>query len=70
MSLPEEIFYNKELSDTIRDVVKNSKCDFGQAVRLLNKSKDHMRDAEIIKKLKNCGISEQQVSVFISAINS
>ena len=68
--IPEEIFYNKALSDTLRDVVINSACDFDQALRLLNKSKDHNRDAELIKKLKNCGISERQVTVFISAINS
>ena len=68
--IPEEIFYNKELSDTLRDVVINSSCDFDQALRLLNKSKDHNRDAELIKKLKNCGLSENQVTVFISAINS
>jgi len=68
--ISEEIFYNKELSDTLRDIVINSACDFDQALRLLNKSKDHNRDAELIKKLKNCGISEKQVTVFISAINS
>lgn len=68
--ITEEIFYNKELSDTLRDIVINSACDFDQALRLLNKSKNHNRDAELIKKLKNCGISEKQVTVFISAINS
>lgn len=70
MDIPEEIFYNKELSDAIRDIVINSACDFDQALRLLNKSKDHTRDAELIKKLKNCGISERQVEVFVLAINT
>ena len=68
--IPSEIFYNKELSDVIRDIVMNSACDFHQAIRFMNKSKNHKRDAELIKKLKNCGISEKQVNVFISAINS
>ena len=67
--ISEEIFYNKKLSDAIRDIVVNSGCDFDQAVRLLGKSKNHNRDAEFIKKLKNCGISEKQVSLFISVIN-
>lgn len=58
-----------ELSDAIRDIVTNSACDFEQALRLLKKSKDYNRDVELIKKLKNCGISEKLVNVFISAIN-
>ena len=52
IEIPEEIIYNKELSDAIRDIVINSACDFDQALRLLNKSKDHTRDVELIKKLK------------------
>ena len=69
-TIPEYVFYNKELSDTIRDIVKNSACDFEQAERLIAKSKDHARDSELIKKLKNCGMSERRVAVFISAINN
>ena len=68
--IPEYIFYDKELSDIIRDIVKTSACDFEQAVRLLSKSKDHARDSELIKKLINCGMNEQRVGVFISAINT
>ena len=68
--ITEEIFYNKELSDALRDIVINSACDFDQALRLLNKSKNHNRDVELIKKLVNCGVSSKQVNVFISAINS
>ena len=68
--ISEEIFYNKELSDTIRDIVINSACSFEECVRLLEKSKYHDRDAFLIKKLKNCGISEKQTKIFISAINS
>ncbi len=68
--ITEEIFYNKELSDTIRDVVVNSACDFDQAVRLLSESKDHKRDSFLIKKLKNVGFSESRVNEFIRAINT
>ncbi len=68
--IPEEVFYNKELSDAIRDIVINSWCDFDHALRLLNKSNDYERDVELIKKLNNSGISDELINVFISAINS
>jgi len=66
----EIIFYNKELCDAIRDIVINSACDFNQAVKLLNASKDHKRDVDLIKRLKNVGMSEEQVLIFIKAINT
>ena len=68
--ITEEIFYNKELCDSLRDIVMNSACDIEQAIRILNTSKNYSRDVELIKKLKNCGFGERQVLMFISAINN
>jgi len=67
--ITEEIFYNKELCDNIRDIVMNSACGFKEAVKLLSCSKNHARDVDLIKRLKNCGISKRQVIVFIGSIN-
>lgn len=65
----EEVFYDKELSDTVRDVVMNSPCNFDTAVWFLNASKNHQRDADLIKRLLFAGIKETQVMIFIRAIN-
>lgn len=69
-TITEEIFYNKELRDAIRDIVINSPCCFKEAVKLLKCSKDHKRDVDLIKRLKNNGLDEKRVTVFILAINN
>ena len=70
MKISEEIFYDKKLSDTLRDIVVNSACDLEQALRLIKFSKNHSRDVELIKKMKNCGFSEDKTSMFIKCINN
>lgn len=68
--ITEEIFYNKELSDIIRDIVITSVCDYNTAVKLLTISKDHKRDSCIIKKLLNKGVSKECVRLSIYALNN
>jgi len=68
--IPEEVFLNKKLSDSLRDIVINSLCSFEEALRLLHISKNHDRDVELIIKMKNCGLKEHKVRMFISCINS
>ena len=68
--ITEDLFYNKELSDTIRDIVKYSACNLEDAVCLLTGSKDYKRDSFTIKKLKNCGVSTREVKKIIRIINN
>ena len=67
--ITEEIFYNKELCDSIRDVTVNSPCNIKEAIILLSASNDYNRDKELIIKMYCVGLSRKQVLVFISAIN-
>ncbi len=66
----EEIFYNKELSDAIRDIVLNSPCTMDKALRLIKQSRFYERDVELIKNLLNHGIREDKISMIIHVINS
>ena len=65
----QEVFYNKELSDKVRDLVANSNCNFHQAIRFLSVSENHERDLDLIKKMLNVGLVEHQVIKFLGAIN-
>jgi len=69
-SISEYVFYNKELSDAIRDIVKNSPCVYDKAVRLMGHSKDYERDVFIIKKLLNSGIGFETVLKIIINLNT
>ena len=69
-AITEQVFYNKELSDAIRDVVVLSPCTFEQASHLFAVSKDFNRDKEHIKKLLCNGVSYTWVLRFIICINS
>ncbi len=60
--IPEQVFYNKPLSDAIRDVVIKSPCSFEQAHRLLKDSTNLERDANVIKEMRNQGLSERLVA--------
>ncbi len=68
--ITEELFYNKELCDIIRDMVLKSACNFEDAKELLELSSDYKRDSFIIKKLKNCGVSTREVRRIICMINN
>jgi hypothetical protein len=66
----ETVFYDKELSDIIRDVVVNSACTFDFAEVVLFGSKNIERDAEIVKKLSDCGVSKTTITTVIRAMNT
>jgi hypothetical protein len=68
--VPEEIFYNKKLSDTIRDIVLNSACNFNEALELLNESKDYERDSFIIKKMRNVGYRKRMIKQILITLNN
>lgn len=65
----EEIFYNKELSDAIRDIVVNSPTTLVNAAMYLKYSKDYERDVVVIKKLSAVGLSFDRILVVIKGLN-
>lgn len=52
----EEILFDKDLSDAIRDIVKNSVISLPHAYVCIIQSKNYERDSVIIKELANVGI--------------
>lgn len=68
--IPEHIFYNKELSDAIRDIVVKSPCTYENAVKLMNNSKNYTRDVHVIKGLLSVGISFKIVERIIINLNT
>jgi hypothetical protein len=69
--IPEKIFYDKELSDALRDLVINSPVEIKEAINLLELSNDYKRDSFIIKKLKISGcFGVEKIRSIISVINS
>lgn len=66
----EGIFYNKQLCDAIRDIVKCSATSFDNAALYMKLSKDYKRDSFVIKKLSNAGIHSKQIYSVIKALNS
>lgn len=68
--ISEEVFYDKELSDAIREIVKHSVLDYDRALKLLKLSKDYTRDVHVIKGMANVGIRIDQLVVTIKAINN
>lgn len=68
-NITEEIFYNKELCDSIRDISIMSACSLENAISLLEQSNNYERDSFIIKKLSDAGISFKQVMISIKSIN-
>ena len=69
LEIPEEVFYNKDFCDAIRDCVKVSATNYSNALRWLKGSSDVNRDAEIIKSLANSGVNSDTITVVISALN-
>lgn len=67
--ITKEIFYNKELCDSIRDVTVNSPCNIKEAIILLSASNNYNRDSELIIKMYCVGLKYKKVLLFISAIN-
>ena len=70
LEIMKTIFPDKELSDTIRDIVRNSPANTETAYRLLLLSKDHKRDAFIIKKLSASGLGYVRIRPIIKMINN
>jgi len=62
-------FYNKELCDTIRDIVINSVTSIEDAELYMEHSKNYERDCFIIKKLSNVGMSRSNILRIIIALN-
>ncbi len=69
-SIPEDVFYNKELCDAVRDIVKNSPCTYENAVVLMNYSKNYALDVIIIKELLRVGVSFEKVLKIIINLNT
>ena len=68
--ITEEVFYNKELCDAVRRLVKNSTYDYDRALLVISQSKDYNRDLFIIEKLANNGTSKSQIFGIIQQINT
>ncbi len=68
--ISEYVFYNKDLSNAIRDIVINSPCTYDNAVKLMDKSKNYARDIHVIKNLLNVGISFEIVLSIIINLNT
>lgn len=68
--IPFDVFLDKNLSDAIRKVVISCPCDYDEALRLLNISRNYLRDVEIIIKLKISGMKELEISKIIQALNN
>lgn len=62
MSIPDDIFFDKEISDIVRDIVLNSPCNPDEAIRLIGIPKDKTKGAVIIKELKNVGFGEKRIN--------
>ena len=70
MTLEEEIiFFDRELSDTIRDLVRNNPVTLEDAILCLKDSNDIDRDVFIMKKLSRAGVRRQQIITTIIILN-
>jgi hypothetical protein len=63
-------FYDKELSDIIRDISINSPLSSIEVFCLLRVSNDIMKDSEIIKKLSCNGFKFENIKSIIYALNN
>ena len=70
MTLEEEmVFFNKELSDIIRELVRNNPVALEDAILCLKDSNDVERDVFIIRKLARVGVSRRQIITTIFILN-
>jgi len=64
-----DFFYNKELSDVIRDISKNSPFSVDDAALCMKYSCNHVCDGEIVKRLADKGMDKNEILSIIKAIN-
>ncbi len=65
----EKIFYDKELSDVLRDVTINSAITLDDAYVCLKNSDDYKRNSFIITKLANQGFYLKSILMIIESVN-
>ncbi len=65
----EKIFFDKELSDVLRDVTINSAITLDDAYVCLKNSDDYKQDSFIIKELANQGFCLKRMLMIIESVN-
>lgn len=65
----EEIFLNKELCDSIRELVVKHPLTLHQAINIMEHSKNYARDLEIVGKLTDGGYDKKRIEAIIILIN-
>ena len=71
MTLEEEIiFFNKELADIIRDLVRYNPVTLEDAIFCLKDSNNINRDTLIMRKLSRAGVPRRQIMTIIIILNN
>lgn len=69
MEISEELFFDKERCDALRDLVIKAPFNMGQALEVIGTFKDFEKDSILAKKLKNLGIGTSLIAKIIAELN-
>ncbi len=67
--ITEEVFYDKELCDALREVALKSALCLNDALVIIQQSADLDRDIPIIKSLANAGYEPRKIEHIIKVLN-